>query len=346
VTPYLEFEHPWILAFLVLLPLYALLRGRMGAVSALRFSSAEVARAAGVATRAAAGGLLFSLRLLAIGLCVAALAGPRFAHSRTESRAAGIDIMLVVDLSWSMMALDMSPPGERLTRWKLSKGVIEDFIRRRPADRIGLIVFSGVPYLASPLTLNHDWLLENFGRMHIGMIRELGTAIGDAVLAGAQRMRAQKNSRSRVMILLTDGDNNKGDVEPVPAAEVAGALRMKIYTIGLGREAPCDLPLFNPETGELTLGPNGEVTRWQPLNPANYDMLSRMSQLTGGRSYRAENRRRLEDIYEEIDSLEKSDVLLERLVTYTPLFQWPLVAAGGLFALEVILACTRYRRVP
>ena len=133
--------------------------------------------------------------------------------------------------------------------------MLEDFINRRPNDRIGLIVFSGVPYLASPLTLNHDWLVENLRRMHIGIIRELGTAIGDAIAAAAKRLQMLKDSKSRIIILLTDGDNNKGEIEPVPAAQIAAAVGAKIYTIGIGIEEPCRLPAFDIDTGKLKHGP-------------------------------------------------------------------------------------------
>jgi Ca-activated chloride channel homolog len=150
-----EFQYPWVLALLALLPVYAFLRGRVGKHSALTFSSADIARAAGAKAKAAAGRLLMFLRLLVVGLLIVALAGPRFANDRTETQASGVDIMLVLDLSWSMMALDMSGPGERVTRYDIASSVLEDFIRKRESDRIGLVVFSAVPYLASPLTLNH-----------------------------------------------------------------------------------------------------------------------------------------------------------------------------------------------
>lgn len=341
-----EFQYPWLLALLALLPVYSLLRGRVGRHSAIRFSSSEVIRAVGAQARSAAGRLLFFLRLLAVALCIIALAGPRFANDRTETQTSGIDIMLVLDLSWSMMALDMSPHGERVTRYDIASSVIKDFVRKRPNDRLGLIVFSQVPYLASPLTLNHDWLVQNIDRMHIGMIRELGTAIGDATAAAAKRLKSSKDSKSRIIILLTDGDNNRGEIDPVPAAQIAGALGAKVYTIGIGVEEPCQLPAFDPNTGKLLLEPNGDVKWTLVLQPANYSVLSRMSALSNAKSYRAKNRQQLENIYNEIDRLEKTEVKLRRYTTYTPLFQWPLLAGFGLLVLELILGHTRYRRIP
>src|SRR5438046_5575907 len=202
-----QFQYPWVLALLTLLPFYAFLHVRIGKLSALLFPSADIARSAGATARAAAGRLLLFLRLLTITLCIIALAGPRFANDHTETQASGVDIMLVLDLSWSMMALDMSGPGERISRYDIASQVLEDFIRRRPSDRLGLIVFSAVPYLASPLTLDHDWLLDNLHRLHVGLIRDLGTAIGDAAAAGARRLKGLQDSKSRIIILLTDGDN-------------------------------------------------------------------------------------------------------------------------------------------
>src|SRR3954454_2746697 len=295
----LEFQSPWLLVLLALLPVYAFLHGRIGKFSALRFPSADIARAAGATARAAAGRLLMFLRLFTIALAIVALAGPRFANDHTETQASGVDIMLALDLSWSMMALDMGQPREHVSRYDIASSVLEDFIRKRPSDRMGLVVFSGVPYLASPLTLNHDWLIENLRRLHVGLIRDLGTAIGDATTSAAKRLNEIKESKSRIIILLTDGDNNKGEIDPVPAAQLAAALGEKVYTIGIGIEDPCQMPLFDPATGKLKLDPNGNVIPALTLQPANYEVLDRMASLSGAKSYRAINRRQLQSIYED-----------------------------------------------
>jgi Ca-activated chloride channel family protein len=335
-----------VLAMLGLLPVYALLRGKVGKLSALMFSSADIARAAGAQARAAAGRFMIFLRLGAVALGIVALTGPRLANYHVETEAQGIDIMLVQDLSWSMEAIDMGTPAEKLTRFACASDVLQDFIQKRPNDRIGLITFSGVPYLASPLTLNHDWLIENLKRLHVGIITDLGTAIGDAVVVAAKRLETNPNSRSRVMILLTDGDNNMGKVDPLPAAQLAAALGIKIYAIGIGIEKPCNLPAFDPATGQLRLDANGNVVPTLLLNPANYSVLGKMAALSGGQFYRATNARELQTIYHQIDRLEKSPVKLRRFATYHPLFAWPLLAALALLAIEVILSNTRFRRVP
>lgn len=346
MTGEFEFQFPWVLALLGLLPVYALLRGKLGKFSALTFSSADIARAAGAQSRSAAGRFLFFLRLLVVALGIVALAGPRMANYHVETETPGIDIMLVLDLSWSMMAIDMGKPAEKLTRFTAASSVLKDFIAKRPDDRIGLVAFSGVPYLASPLTLNHTWLDENISRLHIGIITELGTAIGDAIVVAAKRLKAVPDSKSRIIILLTDGDNNMGKIDPLPAAQLAAALGVKIYTVGIGVEQSCNLPAFEPKTGTLKLDGNGNVIPTLLLQPANYTVLGKISGMSGGHFYRATNQRELQSIYEQIDRLEKSEVKLRRFATYEPLFNWPLLAALGLLALELILVNTRFRRVP
>ncbi len=341
-----QFQYPWLLALLALLPVFAFLCGRTGRLSALRFPSADIARAAGAVARSAAGSLLVFLRLLTVGFCIVALAGPRFANERTETEASGVDIMLVLDLSWSMMSLDMGGHDESGTRFGIASSVLEDFVGRRPNDRIGLMVFSGVPYLASPLTLNHDWVIQNLHRVHIGTIRELGTAIGDATAAAAKRLAALKDSKSRIIILLTDGDNNKGELDPVPSAQVAAAIGVKIYTIGVGNEDPCKLPSFDVDTGKLDRDSAGNTIPTITLQPANYTVLGEMSRLSHGRFFRATNRAELQSIYNEIDRLEKTEIKLRQYTTFVPLFEWPLLAALALFVLELLLANTRFRRLP
>jgi len=346
MTGEFEFQYPWVLTLLALLPVYAFWCGKVGQLSALLFSSAEIARAAGAQARSAAGRLLLFLRLLAVGFGILALAGPRLVDTHEETEAAGLDIMLALDLSWSMMALDMSAPAEHVSRFDIASSVLENFVRKRPNDRIGLVVFSAVPYLASPLTLNHDWLAENLRRMHVGMIQELGTAIGDAIAVAAKRLKAIPDSRSRLIILLTDGDNNQGEIDPLPAAQLAATLGAKIYTIGIGIEQPCRLPAFDPGTGRLKLDAAGNITPTLLLQPANYSVLWKIAELSHANFYRATSRRELQAIYNHIDKLEKTEVKLKRSATYHPLFQWALLAAFGLLVVELILANTRYRRVP
>lgn len=348
MTTSFEFQRPWVLALLALLPLYAFLRGRAGVESAIRFSSTNLARRVGGAVRSAAGRLFLALRVFTIALAIAALAGPRWVNEETETQASGVDIMLVYDLSWSMMALDMASPGTKTTRFDIAQSVLRDFIARRPSDRIGLVVFSGVPYLVSPTTLNHDWLQEQLDRLHIGNIRELGTAIGDAVGMGAKILSRQKESRSRVLVLLTDGDNNKWETfEPLPASMFARDENIRLYAIGIGKNETCPLYDFDRETGRFNYNPDGGHTSIiTMLSPANYVVLEKMAKHTGGKSYTATNQQELQTVYADIDRLERTERKLKHHRTYTPLYQIPLIAAGVLLLLELILAHTRFRRLP
>lgn len=346
MNEHLQIQYPWLLGLLALLPVYALWSGRAGRPSAVRYSSADIARAAGAVVRGAAGRWLVFLRLLVAALLIVALSGPRIASEHTETSTTGVDIMLCLDLSWSMAALDMSGPHERVSRFGLAREQLEEFIRKRPNDRLGLIAFSAVPYVVSPLTLNHEWLTQNLDRLYVGLIRDLGTAIGDATASAAKRLSGVKGARSRTIILLTDGDNNAGAIDPVPAAQLAAALGAKVYTIGIGIEQPCSLPQFNPATGKLVLDAQGNVIPTMILQPANYSVLEKMSSLSHAKFYRATNREELQSIYADIDRLEKTEVKLRRYLVYTPLFQWFLLPAFGLLAVEQLLANTRFRRVP
>lgn len=341
-----EFQYPWALGLLALLPLYAVLRGRTGRPAALLFPDINLIRAIGKPARSKPGRLHLFLKLLTAASLILTLAGPRTAHDKTETQASGVDIVLLLDVSWSMMALDMAQRGEHQTRFDIAQAVLRNFVNQRPTDRIGLIIFSALPYSASPLTLDHDWLLQNLDRIHIGSIQDLGTGIGDATALAVKRLATVKHSKSRIVILLTDGDNNIGEINPVPAANLAAALGVKIYTIGLGQEAPCALPAFEPSTGKLRMNANGEPIPTITLQPPNYQVLDQISRLTRGRSYRAANQSELAGIYGEIDRLEKTEVKLRRLTRHTPHFQWPLLAALVTFSFDSLLAATWLRRIP
>lgn len=348
MTSAFEFQYPWALALLALLPIYAFLRGRTGKEGSLLFSSAELIRAIGGRVRAGSGRLFLFLRTIIVALAIVALAGPRFVNEETEVQSSGVDIMIVYDLSWSMMALDMAPPGTLRTRFDIAQDQMKAFVAKRPSDRIGLVVFSGVPFLISPPTLNHDWLLQQFSRLHIGQINQVGTAIGDATGLAVRRLSTQKDSKSKVIMLLTDGDNNKWEtLEPLPSAEFAAGEKVRIYSIGIGKNESTMLPQFDHSTGKFFLGPDGRPMGYiTQLSPANYVVLEKMSKITGGKSYTATNMQELDTVYADIDRLEKTEKKLKTRRTYTPLYQIPLLAAIVLMLLEVVLANTRYRRLP
>jgi Ca-activated chloride channel family protein len=223
----------------------------------------------------------------------------------------------VVDLSWSMLAMDMGGKDDETTRWAATRMVIQDFLKSRPDDRVGAVVFSGKPYLLSPLTINREWVEKGIGRMHIGIIKETGTAIGDAMAMAVDRMKSLPRRSSKVIILLTDGDDNQSKaVLPVPSAELAAALGIRVHTIGLGKDEPTMLPQFNPATGEIIRDPLGRPIPMQTINPANYDILRTMAKVGGGQFFRALDREQLRRVYGEIDRLERTEVRIRESVTY------------------------------
>jgi len=315
-----EFEHPWVLLLLAALPLYAWLRGRVGRTSALLFPDAALLAGLSRRVREGAGGLRLFLRLATAALLIVALAGPRTASKEIERETEGVDILLVVDLSWSMMALDMSPPGKETTRWEASQQVIREFLSRRPDDRVGAVVFSGKPYLLSPLTINKGWIEKGVDRMHIGIIQETGTAIGEALAMGVDRMKTVKGKGSKVIILLTDG-------------------------IGLGKDEPTILPQFDRRTGKLNRDVFGKIIPMMTMNPANYEMLEKMAKIGQGRFYRALDRDQLQRVYEEIDRLERTEVKIRETVTYESHRRaWMLAAL--LFLLAELLGALVRPRAP
>ena len=236
-----QFQDPAYFWLLALLPLLAIRAGRCGPVAAMRFSSISLVKAISRTRRSRAGVLLFSLRLLALATFITALARPQIGKMNDSSEAEGIDIVLTLDLSGSMAALDLSTRDNIVTRLDAAKKVVGEFIEKRPYDRIGLVAFAADAYVVSPLTLNHDWLRKNIDRLELGDINGDGTAIGTALGASVNRLRDHE-SRSRIVVLLTDGENNSGTISPIGAAEAAKSYGVKVYTIAHRQGRPSANP--------------------------------------------------------------------------------------------------------
>src|SRR3954447_15500429 len=231
----LSFAQPQLLWLLGLVPLLALLRSARGSAPAVFYSSIAPFRTLGKVRRSRAGGWLLGLFLVSIALFITALARPQESNVTSRIEASGIDIVLALDVSRSMLAEDITIGRERANRIEAVKKVTEDFINGRPSDRIGIVAFAGRPYMVSPLTLDHDWLLKNLQRVRIGLVED-GTAIGLALASSANRLKDRTESKSRIIVLLTDGINNSGKIEPITAAEAGHAMGLKIYTIGVGSQ--------------------------------------------------------------------------------------------------------------
>jgi Ca-activated chloride channel family protein len=330
------FLQPEWLWLLTLLPLVMLLRGRRGPVAAIEFSDVGLAREVARAGRARAGHWLWLFPLLAGALMIAGLARPQRAHSRTEVTANGIDIVLGLDVSGSMQALDFLMDNRRVNRIEVVKTVVSKFIEERPSDRIGLIAFAAAPYLVSPLTLDHDWLQQNLERVSTAVAGDDGTAIGSAIAAGVNRLRTT-SGKSKVIVLLTDGMNNTGKISPIAAAEAAKALGVKIYTIGVGVRGMAPIPVRD-EAGRMHL----------IMDKVDVDekTLETVASTTGGRFYRATDTDSLEKIYQQINRLEKTAQTVQKFEHYDELYSWALIPAAAILGFGLLLQHTRFRRLP
>jgi len=323
----------WALALLV--PL-ALLGARRGPIAAVLYPSAELLRRAARAVRPARSGRLrTALRLAALALLVVALARPQLGLGAADVEASGIDVVLALDVSGSMRALDFKLGDRQASRLDVVKSVVSDFIAGRPSDRLALVAFAGRPYLVSPLTLDHDWLVQNLERVKIGLVED-GTAIGSGIAASVNRLRDQA-AKSKVVVLLTDGVNNAGKISPITAAEAARALGVKVYAIAAGTRGEAPMPVTDRLGRERIVMAPVEVDE---------DTLRKVADATGGKFYRATDSDSLKQIYAEIDRLEKTSATMKRFEDYRELFPWPVAAALVLIAAEVLAGEARWRRLP
>ncbi len=321
----MRFFYPELLWLLALLPLLALIKGRRGPAPALLFSTTAIAATLARGRRTSPGRMLTAIRLLALGLLIIALARPQMGNSTTEIKASGIDILLAVDVSGSMRALDFTLHGSPADRLDVVKSVVGQFIDARPNDRIGLVAFAGKPYLVSPLTLDHDWLRKRLEALSIGMVED-GTAIGSAIGSGINRLR-EKDAKSRIMILLTDGMNNAGKIPPQVAAEAAETLKIKIYTIGAGTRGEAPMPITDAFGRKRLVRAKVDIDE---------NTLTKVAQMTGARYFRATDTQSLEKIYDEINSMETTTRTIKNFEHYRELFPVFVLAALLLFGLELL----------
>ncbi len=331
----MRFLYPQCLWFLVLLPLLALWRGRKGQTAAIRYSSVELVRVVARDSRAHAGRWLTTLRLLTLALFILALARPQSGRGTTEIQASGIDIVLALDISGSMEALDFKMGDQPVNRIDVVKSVVSKFIEARPNDRIAMIVFAGRPYLVSPLTLDHSWLLQNLDRIRIGLVED-GTAIGSAIATAVNRLRDQP-AKSKIIILLTDGVNNAGKIAPLTAADTARAMGIKVYTIAVGIRGEAPIPVQDPFGNRRLVMARVDVDE---------DTLKQIAEMTDAQFYRATDTDSLKQIYSQIDKLEKSTVTMKKYERYQELFAWFVTPALVVLGTELLLSNTRYRRLP
>jgi len=329
----LTFAHPEFLFLLLVLPLLAWwhVRTYQRRTATLRYSNLDLMKSLPQRSRYSSRHLLFGLRWLAIGLVIVALARPQSGQSEEEITTEGIDIILALDVSSSMLAEDFRPKN----RIEAAKLVAEQFITGRRSDRIGMVVFAARSFTQCPLTLDYGILINFLKKVDVGLIDD-GTAIGLGMATAVDRLRNSK-ARSKVVILLTDGINNAGEIDPLTAARLAQAFNIRFYTIGVGTRGQALYPVQDPIFGK----------RYVPM-PVEIDeaMLTKIAELTGGKYFRATDRQSLEKIFAEIDQLEKTKVEVKQFTRYRELFVHWLALALGLVFVEVVLAGTVFRKIP
>ena len=324
----MSFANNWVLILLLFVPLLLwlmLTRGRQGSLN-MALSSQDQ----GFATLIDKIGfyLPLALRLLCIAVLIIALARPQMGSAFSSSKNKGIDIMMVVDTSESMMALDMKLAGRAVDRLEVVKKILQDFVMKRGSDRIGLVVFGENAFTQSPLTTDHGAVVDLINRMEIGMVGKM-TAIRSAMALGVKRLKDIK-AKSRVMILLTDGQNNAGEISPGTAIDIAKEYGVKIYTVGVGREGKVPFVLDTP-IGKQTI--MAELMM-------DEDTLVKISEETGGQYFRAESTEDLQRIYSHIDRLEKTEIEVKEHTDYKDIFEGFLWAALVLLLLELGLGNT------
>lgn len=332
----LSLAQPKFLWLLLLIPLLAWLKGKLGGTPGILFSTTRTVAQVGARRRSRAGDFLTGLLYLALVFLVLAMARPQLGKTITRTQASGIDIMLALDVSRSMLSEDFSIGRQRANRLEAVKRVTEEFIKQRPNDRIGIVAFAGRPYLVSPLTLDHDWLLQNLERIKIGLVED-GTAIGSALASASSRLK-DKEAKTKLVVLLTDGENNMGRVTPPTAAEAAKALGIKVYTIAAGSRGIAPFPVT---------GPQGQILGYQQIQ-VDFDekALKDIAALTGGEYFRATDTGSLEKIFQAIDKLEKSKVEVQRVAQYRDIFPWFVLIGTVLVTVEMLLGQTLWRRLP
>lgn len=295
----------------------------------LKFPGASLLAAQGANWLAKLRLLLYALRLIAIALVIVAMARPRTSEENSKTKSAeGIDIVMAIDVSTSMLSKDLRP-----NRLEATKKVAADFITERPNDRIGMVVYAGESYTQTPLTSDHKIILNTMQDIKNGLIQD-GTAIGMGLATAVNRLKDSK-AKSKVIILLTDGENNAGEIDPMTAAQLAEEFKIRAYTIGVGTKGTAPTPYAYDMRGNL-------VYKNLPVN-IDEDLLKNIAKQTGGKYFRATDNEKLNEIYAEIDKLEKTKLQELKFYSYDEKFEKFALAAFILFGLELLLRFTVYR---
>ena len=328
---FFRFEDPWLLLLITLLPLAIVLTRNNAVISYSSINRLKTLRSGRMQLISAIPNFL---KALAFSLLIIALARPQEGHKRSQVLSAGVDIVLAIDTSGSMQALDFMKEEKRIDRLEVVKDVVAEFIATRENDRMGMVVFGQEAFTQCPLTLDHDILLAFLKNLEIGVAGD-STAIGSAIGISTKRLKDLK-SKSKVIILLTDGRNNAGSLSPLQATEIGKTYGIKIYTIGVGTRGKAPF-LVDSIFGKQYIYQNVEIDE---------KTLQAIAQKTGGKYFRATDRESLNNIYQQIDSLEKTEVKILDRSEYRELFPYFLIPGLIFFLAEILLSHTKLRRIP
>lgn len=331
--PDFQFAQPWWLLLLGLVPVMLAIRGGKAARPAISFPTVSLLRGVASPARAGFGWMWFSLVITAIVFGIGALARPQKLLATEEEKSEGISIMLTFDVSLSMLIEDMFIGGQPVNRLTAAKRVVADFIRARKSDRIGIVAFAGETYLPCPLTLDRDWLINNLDRVQTQRVGD-GTAIGSGLASAANRLNKEK-TKSKVIVLLTDGANNSGRLSPQDAARLGATLGIKIYTIAFGTPGVHVIP--DPRRGTFT-----------PVGQQLFDekTLAEVARIGNGQFFMAQDMNSLSEIFSTIDKLEKTKIERRKFTEVEELFHWPLYAAGACLLLALLLSVLFMQTAP
>jgi Ca-activated chloride channel family protein len=324
------FGQPWFLLLFIILPFLIYWKFNKGKkqVAALGISTVK-----GLANTRSWKNTVqqfpFVLRMLAFGCIIIALARPQTKFDETHTEGEGIDIILCIDVSGSMTAQDFTP-----NRMEAAKKVAEDFVNNRPNDRIGVVIFAGESFTQCPLTTDHAVLISQISQIRNGLLED-GTAIGSGLATAVDRLRSSK-AKSKVIILLTDGVNNGGLIDPNTAMEIAKVFKIKVYTIGVGTDGYAPTPVSTPL---------GIVMQNQKVS-IDEKLLQNIAKQTGGEYFRATDNNSLQSIYKQIDNMEKSKVEITTFHRYSEKFYPFIFAAMALLLIEIILRYTLFKKFP
>ncbi|MDO8525324.1 MAG: VWA domain-containing protein [Candidatus Omnitrophota bacterium] len=329
------FKYPLILLSITLVPVLALVLLKKRTESAFTFPSRDLVDGLKSTLRSRFIRVPVFLRLGAVLLLILAFARPQSVLEGMKTISEGVDIVLALDTSTSMLAEDFKIGSARINRFDVVRSVVKEFVEKRKDDRIGMVAFAARSYTVCPLTTDYGWLNENLDRVGIGMIED-GTAIGSAIASSCNRLRTSK-TQSKIIILITDGVNNAGSISPVMAAEAARALGVKVYTIGVGTKGLVPYPLRDAYGRKVYQNIPIEI---------NEEVLKRIASVTGGKYYPASDTETLRKIYDDINRLEKSIIEHFGYKEYSELFYCFLIPGLFLLLMEILLANTVFMRVP